>query len=475
MPGRSFRQSLARRMALGMLALFALVAVASVVALRSILYAQLDGTLLQIAEVEARHGAAEQGSAFAFHEGVLLQTRNGSSTPLTRFAQLWTSDGRPVVRSLNLQRNLELPPRELARARRGEVGWATHDWNGEEIRSVIFPLELVGAAHGMHLLQVAAPTEPIRRTLGQFALLLVGLSVLATAGTFAASRRLADAALRPTREITEQAEAIRGGMPGERITAHAHVREFSRLVSVLNGMLDRLEASFESQRRFTADASHELRAPLNVLRGELDVALRRERPAHEYRDTLERCRMEVLRMGALVQDLLALARSDAGVLVEQRVVLDLDDLARQVAARYRSLAADRGIRLAVEGTEAPVRGDRAVLERAVANLVANAIRFSPRGGAVTVITGPDGTGGHLLTVRDEGPGVPPEQAPHLFTRFFRGDPARSHLESAGEESTGLGLAIARSAAEAHGGSMRFAGNAPGAVFELRLPGHLKKV
>jgi two-component system OmpR family sensor kinase len=474
MPMRSFRQSLARRMALGMLALFALVAGASVIALRSILYSQLDGTLLQIAEVEARHGAAAEGSAFTFHEGVLLQTRNGASTPLTRFAQLWTSDGRPVVRSLNLQRDLKLPTRQLARAQRGEVGWATEEWNGEQIRSVVFPLELVGAAHGMHVLQVAAPTGPITRTLWQFALLLAGLSVLATAGTFAAGRRLAGAALRPTLEITEQAEAIRGGTQAERITAHAVVREFGRLVSVLNGMLDRLQSAFESQRRFTADASHELRAPLNVLQGELEVALRRERSAEEYRETLERCRVEALRMGSLVQDLLALARSDAGVLVSQRVVMDLNDLARQVAERHRPLAAERGVRLDVEGSQARVLGDPAVLERAVANLVANAIRFSPRDGTVTIETR-EVADGHLLTVRDDGPGVPPEQVPRLFTRFFRGDSARSRAETARDQSTGLGLAIARAGAEAHGGSLRFTGNAPGAVFELRLPGYLKEV
>jgi two-component system OmpR family sensor kinase len=471
---RSFRQSLARRMALGMLALFALVAAASVIALRSILYAQLDGTLLQIAEVEARHGAAAQGSAFAFHEGVLLQTRSGASTPLTRFAQLWTSDGRPVVRSLNLQRDLKLPQRQLERARRGEIGWATEEWNGEQIRSVVFPLELVGAAHGMHVLQVAAPTEPIRRTLWQFGMLLAGLSVLATAGTFAAGRRLAGAALRPTLEITEQAEAIGAGSSAERITAHADVREFRRLVSVLNGMLGRLRNAFESEQRFTADASHELRGPLHVLQGELEVALRRDRPAHEYRETLERCRVEVLRMGSLVQDLLVLARSDAGLLVAERVIVDLHDLARQVAERHRPIAAERGIRLDVEGRAAPVLGDPAVLERVVGNLVANAIRFSPPDGTVTIETRQDADG-QLLAVRDAGPGVPPEQVPRLFTRFFRGDSARSRAETGHDQSTGLGLAIARAGAEAHGGTLRFAGNAPGAVFELRLPGYLKEL
>ena len=161
---RSFRHSLALRMGLGMVALFGAAALASVVALRSLLYAQLDGTLLHLAEVEARHGAASTGSEFAFHEGVLLQAQEGAATPLTRFAQLWTSDGRPLVRSRNVAGDLYLPAAALERARRGEIGWATHAWQGEQIRSVVFPLARVGAAHGVHLLQVAAPTAPLRTT-----------------------------------------------------------------------------------------------------------------------------------------------------------------------------------------------------------------------------------------------------------------------------------------------------------------------
>ena len=471
---RSFRQSLALRMALGMLALFGTVALVSVVALRSLLYAQLDGTLLHIAEVEARHGAASTGSEFAFHEGVLLQAREGASTPLTRFAQLWTSDGRPLVRSRNLARDLELPTDGLDRARGGEIGWATHEWSGEQIRSVVFPLERIGAAHGVHLLQVAAPTAPLVRTLRQFGLLLAALSLLAIGGAFGVGWRLAGVALRPTREITEQAERIRAGTLSERITAHADVQEFGRLVMVLNGMLDRLEGAFEGQRRFTADASHELRAPLNVLRGEIDVALRRDRSADEYREVMQRCREEVVRMGILVQDLLALARSDAGVLAGQRTALDLGDLARRVAERHRALAAERDVRLDVSGPAAPALGDAALLERAVENLVVNAIRYSPRGGAVTIEVEPSRDGTHTLRVRDEGPGIPARQAEHLFTRFYRGDPARRRSEGHPQEGAGLGLPIARAAAEAHGGTLRLAGNGPGAVFELRVPAHLNE-
>jgi two-component system OmpR family sensor kinase len=309
---KSFRTSLALRMALGGLALFAAVGVASVLALRTILYSQLDGTLLHLAEVEAQAGAAAAGSDFQFHEGVLLASREGPTVELTRYAQLWTSEGQPLVRSRNLASDLELPPGALEEAKADQIGWATHVWRGKPIRSVVYPLALVGMAHQVHLLQVAAPTEPVRQTLTQFSVLLTGLTLLATAGAYALGRRIAGVALQPTGEITEQAESISAGTLSERITAHADVEEFTRLVTVLNRMLDRLDGAFQIQRQFTADASHELRAPLTVLKGDIDVTLKRERTAERkssgwpgwpaicwcWRNPMPRCPWSMWRMSS---------------------------------------------------------------------------------------------------------------------------------------------------------------------------------
>ncbi len=460
---RSFRMTLARRIATGVLVLFGIVGALSVFALRSILYDRLDDTLLRIAELEAQHGAATTSSAFAFHEGILLQPREDAASELTRFAQLWTSAGRPLVRSRNLQADLDLPADALAAARAGRVGWASHRWKGESIRSVVFPLALVGAAHGVHVLQVAAPTQSVRRIVTRFALLTALLSLAATAGAFLVGWRLAGGALRPTREITEQAEAIEAGTLADRITAHADVQEFGRLVNVLNGMLDRLEGAFEAQRRFTGDASHELRAPLNVLRGELEVLLRRDRTAEEYRDTAQRCLEEVVHMSRLVSDLLLLARGDAGRLVARNADTSLLDLATTVVQRIHDVAVRRGVRVTMQGIDARVSADPGVLERAIMNLVENAVRHSPDGGAVTITIDREEAMA-AVTVTDEGRGIPAGEAAHLFTRFYRGDPARTHTGSAG-----LGLAIARAAAEAHGGRLDFLGNAPGARFRLLVP------
>jgi two-component system OmpR family sensor kinase len=460
---RSFRASLATRLASGGLVLFLAVGAACVLALRSILYSQLDGTLLHLAEVEAKAGAATSGPDFQFHEGVLLAARDAPAAELTRYAQLWTRNGLPVVRSRNLPADLTLPPDAFRAAQAGRVGWETHTWRGRSIRSVIYPLRLVGAAHGVHLLQVAAPLEPVEVTLSRFGFLVLLVTLLAATAAYALGWQIAGVALRPTGAITEQAEAIEAGTLSARITAHADVREFRRLVTVLNAMLDRLDQAFEVQRRFTADASHELRGPLNVLRGDIEVTLKRERSAAEYREALERCREEVLQLSRLAADLLVLARSDAGQPLEQRIDVDLLALGQRVGERYAPLARQRQIQLQVLGEGALVAGDASLLERVVGNLVDNAVKYSPRGGAVRVEVG-RADGGATMTVADQGPGVPAEELPLLFTRFHRGDPARPRAEG-----SGLGLAIARAGAEAHGGTLEYVRGESGARFRLTLP------
>jgi two-component system OmpR family sensor kinase len=443
-----------------MLVILLLLGLVTTFGLRALLYRQLDGTLLHLAEVEAEAGAAQSGPDFTFHEGVLLSTRAGAGEALTRYAQLWSSEGQPLTRSANLERDLMLPATASARAAAGEVTWDTHRWEGQRIRCVVYPLRLVGAAHGHHLLEVAAPLAPLEATLRDFALFGSALTLLAVGAAFAMGWRMAGVALRPTAEITAQAEAIREGTHSPRITAHADVDEFARLVRVLNEMLTRLDLALNIQRRFTADASHELRGPLTALRGELDLALKRERTPEEYRDTLERCRDEVIRLTRLATDLLTLARTESGLVTQEATEVDLLTVATRVAERYQATAAQRSVRVLVHGDPAPVQGDPALLERAVSNLVDNAVKNAPPGSTVEVMVR---NGDAIeLTVRDQGPGVPAADAQQLFNRFFRGDGQAT-------EGTGLGLALARAAAEAHGGRLEYLGNDPGAVFRISLP------
>lgn len=461
---RSFRLQLAARFALTMLLILAAVGAAATVSLHVILDRQLDETLLQLAEVEARAGASASGPDFRFHEGVFLAGSRLQTLALTRYAELWSADGEPVVRSANLAGgDLPLPAPAMAAARRGDVGYATHEWLGGRYRSVVYPLRLVGAAHGSHFLQVTGPTEPVTGTVWRFGLLAALLTVVGTAVGFGGAWRFAALATRPAQEIAAQAEAVGAGTLSARITAHAEVAEYARLVAVLNEMLGRLERAFQAQRRFVADASHELRSPLTVLKGDIDVALRRERGADEYRRALESSREEVDRMSLLAENLLTLARTDAGLQPDQLRPVDLEVVARRVVERSREAAAGSGAAVVLEATSAPVRGDPGLLERAVGNLVENALKYAGRGARIEVRCGAAAGAAHV-EVEDSGPGIAAEHAPHVFDRFYRADPARSRGAGAG-----LGLPIARAIAEAHGGRLDLVRGQPGALFRLTLP------
>lgn len=461
---RSFRVQLAIRFALTMLAVIAGIGVAATWSLRVILYRDLDQTLLHLAEVEALAGASMSGSDFAFHEGVFLARTRLPLSELTRYAELWDAEGRSVVRSANLgERHLPLPVPAMAQARAGAPGRATHRWDGERYRTLVYPLRLVGAMHGSHFLQVTAPLAPVDAVLWRFAGLTLLLGVAGGGVAFGGAFVFARFATRPAQQIAEQAEAIEAGTLSARITAHASVAEYSRLVAVLNAMLDRLDRAFAVQRRFVADASHELRSPLTVLRGDLDVALRRERPAEDYRAALERMREEVSRMTTLAENLLLLARADAGLPATAVAAVDLADVAERAVARAARQADTARVALTAVTAATVVRGDAALLERAVGNLVENAVRYAPSSSHVAVRCSL-APGAAVLEVEDDGPGVPPEHAAHIFDRFYRGDPARGR-----DSGAGLGLPIARAIVEAHRGTLVLARTGPGALFRMTLP------
>jgi heavy metal sensor kinase len=242
--------------------------------------------------------------------------------------------------------------------------------------------------------------------------------------------------------------------------------EIARLARAFNELLDRLESAHGTQQRFLADASHELRTPLTVLRGEIEVALRRERPADEYREVLESSREEIERLARLTENLLSLARSDAGEGLVTREAVDLAALCVGVREAMSGMAEQKRMKLTVEASEAVfVNGDAGALERVCLNLVENAIRYSPAGENVTLQVVNE-NGEAVLSVSDTGPGIGAEHLPHLFERFYRVDKARSREQG----GAGLGLAIVEALVKAHGGSVSVSGVVgQGTTFTIRLP------
>jgi heavy metal sensor kinase len=275
-----------------------------------------------------------------------------------------------------------------------------------------------------------------------------GAAVLAVglAGGWLISARI----LRPVAAIAATASAITETNLSERIDPAAVDRELEDLARVLNATFDRLEAAFERQARFTADASHELRTPLAVIRSHAQLALARPRTADEYRRAVEACLQAADRMAALAEGLLTLARADAGKLDLRRQPVDLRRLTEDTLALLRPLAEGQGVTVTARLGPAAVRGDADGLGRVVTNLLSNAVRYNRPGGTVHVRLGVT-AGEAVLAVEDTGCGIPDSDRPHLFERFYRVDKARSRASG----GTGLGLAICRSIVEAHGGAIGF--------------------
>ena len=224
--------------------------------------------------------------------------------------------------------------------------------------------------------------------------------------------------------------------------------------SVLVGQsITPIERSMEQIQRFMADAAHELRTPLSVLQSRAEIALQQPRDGPGYVAALEGIEAESRRLSRIVEDLLTLARADAGARPVERSRLFLDDIVLDAADAARAVADRKGVTLTVEEfEEAPVDGDPYLLRQLVMILLDNAVKFTPTGGTVTVRIGRDDAR-PLLTVTDSGPGIPAEQLAHVFERFYRGDPARARSEGSASGS-GLGLAIAHWIAVAHNAELR---------------------
>ena len=465
MKAGSFRLRLAVRFTALLAVTFVVIGVVTVLLLRHLLTAQLDSTLLRLATIEASAVSDSPDSAVHFHEGTFSAPQSESAAELVRYAEVWHEDGEVVVRSQSLGgRDLPISFETFAAARRGEVVLVSTVWQGEPVRSVFYPLGLVRPVHHAHILQVAAPLRPVSDVVRTLVRLLLAVGGVGVGLTFLGAWGLAGRAVRPAREIAEQAEAITAGSLSARIHAHADAIEYQRLVAVLNDMLERLESAFEAQRRFVADASHEVRHPVAVLRAALDLALRRDRSPEEYRTAIGDAVAQVDRISALAEGLLTLARADAGVLSPRREPHDLLSLAQEAARGMNAVADRRAIRLTVTGQPIVVTVDAELVGRVLDNLLDNALKFTPSGGTVSVLVKHDG-GAAVVQVTDTGPGVRPEQRRRLFERFFRGDPAR-----AADGGAGLGLPIAKGIAQAHGGDVTYAPRpSGGSQFTVRLP------
>ncbi|HEX8117977.1 MAG TPA: ATP-binding protein, partial [Pyrinomonadaceae bacterium] len=295
----------------------------------------------------------------------------------------------------------------------------------------------------------------------------VALLLASLGGYFLARKSLA-----PVVEMGERAARINAESLGSRLPVGNERSELGRLAVEFNELLARLDVSFERQRRFMADASHELRTPVAIVCGESEVALSQEaREPEEYRESLSILHEEGRRLTRIVEDLFTLARADAGQYGLVPVSFYLDETVAECVRAVRSLAAQHGVELRYESAagEMPMRGDEGLVRRMILNLLDNAIKYTPAGGEARVELSREGAA-YAIRIADTGVGVPEEARPHIFERFYRADKARSRNGGGAGSGAGLGLSIASWIAEAHGGSVTLERtDEGGSTFLITLP------
>jgi heavy metal sensor kinase len=312
--------------------------------------------------------------------------------------------------------------------------------------------------------------KPIAREMNElasFAWRLAGSGSLALAVGLAGGWLISRSIVRPIDRISRTAATISATNLSGRIESAHLDDELVGLAGVLNDMFSRLQEEFSRQTRFTADASHELRTPVALLHSQIELALKRDRTPAEYREALETCLRASGRLRSLLEGLITLARADAGKLTRTLHPVDLVDLVDEVAAQHRGDADRAAIDLStiLPGAPLAVNGDPVLLARLLANLLTNALRHTPDGGKIEISLTSD-RGQAVLSVADTGCGIPDEDLPRIFDRFYRVDKARSRTSG----GSGLGLAICKSIVEAHSGTIGCSSKLDeGSTFVVRLP------
>jgi len=374
------------------------------------------------------------------------------------WVEVWTPDGRRLLAAGTLPGAVLGPPRP-----RPDGSARSADLPSGPVRVRSEPVAMHGASYVIRaVLSEEGTRAQIRSLRNQLAVFSLAVLALGGLGGVVLSRR----ALGPLARMAEHARRITAEDLHERLSPEDAGSELDQLRDAFNETLARLERSFEHLRRFTADASHELRTPLTALRSVGEVGLRGARTAEEYRDVIGTMLEEVDRLSRLAEELLTLARAEAGQARLHREPVDLAALVAEAVERLGVLAEERSqtLEMRLDGP-VTVTGDRLALRQALLNLVDNAIKYAPEGTRITARATAAGTEA-ILEVSDEGPGISPEHQARIFERFYRVDTSRSR-EMGG---TGLGLSLVKWTAEAHGGSVKVeSGAGRGSTFRISLP------
>jgi heavy metal sensor kinase len=425
----------------------------------------IDTALKKIAGVLSQQARREATAFFPADVDEIFRRFFGVS-PLDKYFEMRDPRGRRVPRPQRPStRSLPLSPEAQANAARGLPTWETVE-GLDDYPVRLFTQPVMQSGRLVNLIQVGFSLQSFYETRRHF-LRILGLVfpialILAGGGGWLLAHR----ALAPVAQMTHAAQRISAARLSERLDESGTGDELDQLAHTLNAMLSRLDDAFRQIRQFSADASHELQTPLTILKGELEVALRTPRSAAVYQQTMRSALEEIDRIALLVDGLMLLARADAGVLRMDQQPVALHHLVQEVYDQTQILAAQKQVDLRLDRIEPVViQGDPERLRRLLRNLTNNAIKYTLSGGQVALSL-QHGSDRAAIRVTDTGMGLSAEEQARVFQRFYRSDNARLH----DAEGSGLGLCIARSIAEAHGGTIELDSTpGVGSTFTVFLP------
>jgi two-component system heavy metal sensor histidine kinase CusS len=380
---------------------------------------------------------------------------------------LLNEQGRPMLMTPGMAKALDLAKLASLSTGHSDVAIPMKGRGGQAFRVITTTAHYGNSQDQLVRIEVAVDVSRKEELLARFRLWFwvtsAGMLVLFPLVGYQIARQ----GIRPVQEIAVTARRITSSHLGERIVAEGYPYELAYLALTFNNMLDGLEDSFERISRFSADIAHDLRTPVNNIRGEAEVALARARTIDEYRDALESSLEEAVRLSDLIGNLLFLARTESPLTHLRLEQVNVSELLEGVREYYDASAADAGIVLSSEGASDAVMAelDRTLIQRAVGNLVSNAVAHTLDGGSVAITTHCQADS-VLIEVADTGVGIPPDALPRVFDRFYRVDTSRSKASG----GTGLGLAIVQGIMTLHGGSVEIESEpGHGTRVTLRLP------
>ena len=446
------------------------------------LHRDVDNKLRSLAELIASESSSPL-SKFSF--GTIDQALETSMNlkPIGKFIQVLDESGNIGRKSDNL-RNVQLPIslNALKNASKGLITFETNRTIGNTpLRIMTFPV--VENSHVTKIVQIASSLEGVEDALNKLLLILIisvpSTLILASLG----GQFLAHKALKPVDNITQTARMITSQNLNQRIHPPKVKDEISRLIETFNEMISRLDQSFRQMKQFSSDASHELKTPLTILKGEVEVMLRKERTSQEYEQTLRSNLEEINRMSQIVEDLLNLSKADTGEIRLNKEDVNLTEILNEVVVQMERLAKTKKLHLSATNHHQDIHifGDALRLRELFINLIENGIKYTEEGGSIHIILQkeypPPVTGqpdwverekGQFvkIIVSDTGIGIAKEDQERIFNRFFRVDKARSREQG----GSGLGLSICKWIVEAHQGEIGVESElAKGSSFIVRLP------